>query len=44
MKKLIKKGKPSTQSTVDDYVGGWDYSELEVIDNDNNDNNDNNEF
>lgn len=38
MKKLIKKGKPSTQSIVDDCMGDWDLSE-----NDNNDNNDNND-
>ena len=44
MKKLIQKGKTSTQSTVNDCIGGWDLSELEVIDDDNNDNNDNNEF
>ena len=54
MKKLIQKGKPSTQSTIDDCIGGWDLSELEVIDdnnannannanNDNNTNNDNND-
>ena len=38
MKKLIKKGKPSTQSIVDDCMGDWELSE-----NDNNDNNDNND-
>ena len=38
MKKLVKKGKPSTQSIVDDCMGDWDLSE-----NDNNDNNDNND-
>ena len=38
MKKLIKKGKPSTQSTVDDCMEGWDLSEIEIID-DNNGNN-----
>ena len=35
MKKLIQKGKPSTQSIVDDCMGDWELSE-----NDNNDNND----
>lgn len=35
MKKLIKKGKSSTQSIVDDCMGDWELSE-----NDNNDNND----
>ena len=38
MKKLIKKGKPSTQSIVDDCMGDWDLSE-----NDNDNNNDNND-
>ena len=40
MKKLIKKGKPSTQSTVDDCMEGWDLSEIKIEDDDNNDNND----
>lgn len=40
MKKLIQKGKPSTQSTVDDCMDGWDLSEIEIEDDDNNDNND----
>ena len=43
MKKLIQKGKSSTQSIVDDCMEGWDLSEIEVIDNDNNDNNDDND-
>ena len=38
MKKLIKKGKPSTQSIVDDCMGDWELSE-----NDNDDNNANND-
>ena len=44
MKKLIQKGKPSTQSTVNDCIGGWDLSELEVEDDDNNDEVKKNEF
>ena len=43
MKKLIQKGKPSTQSIVDDCMEGWDLSEIEIEDNDNNANNDNND-
>lgn len=43
MKKLIQKGKPSTQSTVDDCMEGWDLSGIEIEDDDNNDNNDNND-
>ena len=42
MKKLIQKGKPSTQSTVVECIGEWDLSELEVIDDNNNANNANN--
>lgn len=39
MKKLIQKGKTSTQSIVDDCMGDWDLSENNN-DNDDNDNND----
>ena len=35
---MVQKGKSQTQSTVDDCVGEWDLSELEIID-DNNGNN-----
>lgn len=40
MKKLIQKGKPLTQSIVDDCMEGWDLSEIEIEDDDNNANND----
>lgn len=43
MKKLIQKGKPSTQSIVDDCMEGWDLSEIEIEDDDNNANNANND-
>ena len=41
VKKIVQKGKSKLPPTVNDCVGGWDLSELEIID-DNNDNNGNN--